>query len=95
MRLDTGKLIRHLSAFTFRTLSFLVKAVLVTAWTIWGLLGALPGGSLIKAALSITLLYSTGIVHIIAMLIGFDMAPIDTAIGGVSGLPDAIKGWFS
>ena len=77
-------MIRHLLISSYQLIWFSLKAILVTSWAIWGLLGSLPGGSILKAAIAITLLYTTGIVHVIAMYFGVDITIIDVAINGVS-----------
>ena len=42
-------------------------------WSIWGLLGALPGATLIRGSIAAALLYQTGILDIIAMLFGITL----------------------
>ena len=85
---------RHLLISSYQLIWFSLKAILVTSWAIWSLLGSLPGGNILKAAISITLLYTTGIVHIIAMYFGVDITVIDTAISGIGGITDKIWGSF-
>ena len=53
------------------------------AWSIWGLLGALPGGTVIRGSIAITLLYSSGFLHFISPYAGFDMTAVDATINGV------------
>ena len=60
----------------------IVAAALV--WAIWGLLGALPGGTIIRGAVAITLLYSSGLLHFSAPLFGYDLTVIDNLIMGIS-----------
>lgn len=69
------------------------KILFVLLWSIWGLLGALPGGNVLKAAIAITLLYTTGIVHLIAFMVGADITIVDTAINGIGNTIDRIKIW--
>ena len=85
---------RHLLISSYQLIWFSLKAILVTSWAIWSLLGSLPGGSILKAAISITLLYTTGIVHLIAMYFGVDITIIDTAINGIPDITSKIGGWF-
>ena len=56
----------------------------VILWSIWGLLGALPGGSLIRGTIAVTLLYSSGLIHFAAPYFGYDLTAIDTFINGIT-----------
>ena len=62
------------------TISKIMTMLLFVAWSIWGLLGALPGGSFLRIGIAVTLLYQTYIVHGIAWWLGFDMTPVDAAV---------------
>ena len=62
----------------------IVAAALI--WAIWGLLGALPGGTIIRGAVAVTLLYSSGLIHFAAPYFGYDLTPIDLAIEGIGGI---------
>ena len=87
-------MIRHLLISSYQLIWFSLKAILVISWAIWGLLGSLPGGSILKTAIAVTLLYTTGIVHVIAMYFGVDITLIDIAIGKVPDIWNKVGGIF-